>query len=227
MLRTLLFSYLCIPFLAGQSPAIAQQNNNWNNQLGQSGWQSPPNTQSQPQQWQAPQSQGQWQSGGWQPINSNNQAGPSYYGNATTTQPNDQYQAPGAYLNQSNPSGAFNDSINGTATTPTQINQTTNTTPNQTQQGQVHKHEGLKNTLAGMSKALETAATVAAPVAGAAGAMMMTRAMMGPYAYSPYGYPPMGMGMGMGMPMMPYGGYNPYGYGAPFMRPGMSSFFHY
>jgi hypothetical protein len=217
MLRTLLFSYLCILFLAGQSPAIAQQNNNWNNQLGQSGWQTPQNTQSQTQQWQAPQSQGQWQSGGWQPINSNNQAGPNYYGSATSVQTNDQYQAPGAYLNQSNPSGAFNDSMNAAATS--QNVPTTNNTPSQTQQGQVHKHEGLKNTLAGMSKALETAAVVAAPVAGAAGAMMMTRAMMGPYAYSPYG-----------APMMPYrgfGGYNPYGYGTPFVRPGMSSFFHY
>jgi hypothetical protein len=224
MLRTLLFSYLCILFLAGQSAAIAQQNNNWNNQLGQSGWQTPQNTQSQPQQWQAPQSQGQWQSGGWQPINSSNQAGPSYYGTATSGQTNDQYQEPGAYLNQSNPNGAFNDSINGASTNLN--NPATNSTPNQTQKGQVHKHEGLKNTLTGMGKALETAATVAAPVAGAAGAMMMTRAMMGPYAYSPYGFG--GYPMGMGMPMMPYGGYNPYGgYGTPFMRPGMSSFFHY
>jgi hypothetical protein len=233
MFKPLPISYFCLLLLTCGSAANAQQNSNWNSQPANqnTGWQAPQGNQAQSSQGA---NQGTWQpssgSGGWQPIGTDNQAGPSFYGNATTTQPNEQLQEPGAYLNQAPPNNGFSDTVsagNGT--------QNNNSTSNNTQQGHPKKsHEGLKNVVTGMGKAFESAATVAAPVAGAAGGMMLGRAMMGGYGYpmSPYGgygMNPYGMGgMGMGMPMMNPYGMGGYGMGMPMMNPyGMSSFMHY
>jgi len=197
--------------------------------MGQSDWQTPGGPQgdwkapSAAQGWQAPQSnQGQWQQnqqwqspgqsqGQWQAISpsSADQAGPSYYGNANASPTNDQYQEPGSYLNQSSAQNPFNDSVS----TNTNVKQDTSSgagSTTATQQGHVHKsHEGLKNALVGVGKALETGATVAAPVAEA---YMISRAIRAG-GYYPYGYG------------MPYRYANPYG--MPYMNPGMSSFLHF
>jgi len=232
MLQALLISYFCLLFLSCGSAAIAQQNQNGNYQPADqnTGWQAPQGNQTQTNQsWQG---QGQSQ-GGWQPLGTD-QAGPSLTGNASTTQPNDQYQEPGAYLNKSAPNNAFNDTVsagNGTQSGQSNAGTNSNTGNNSQQQGHVKKnHEGLKTVMTGMGRAFETAATVAAPIAGG---YMMGRAMSAgygsPYGMSPYGMSPYGgMGMGgYGMPMMsPYGGMG--GYGMPMMNPyGMSSFMHY
>jgi hypothetical protein len=181
------------------------------------GWQAPPSNQGQwqpNQQWQSPgQSQGQWQANS---PSSAEQAGPNYYGNANASPATDQYQEPGSYLNQSPAQNPFNDTVfsNNNVKQDTSSGAASTTA---TQQGQVHKsHEGLKNALVGVGRALEMGATVAAPMAGA---YMLGRAISAG-AYSPYGYG--------GMRMMPYGGYmNPYGMAMPYMNTGMSSFLHY
>jgi len=237
MLYALLISYFSLLFLSCESAAIAQQNQNWNSQPADqnTGWQAPQSNQTQTSQ--GGQGQGQSQ-GGWQPLGTD-QAGPSFYGNASTTQPNEQYQEPGAYLNKSTPNNAFNDTVSAGNSTPSGQSSTgtNSSTGNNTQQGHAKKnHEGLKTVMTGMGRAFETAATVAAPIAGG---YMMGRAMSAgygsPYGMSPYGMSPYGgMGMGgYGMPMSPYG-MSPYGgmgmggYGAPMMNPyGMSSFMHY
>jgi hypothetical protein len=263
MLQNLLLSYFCLIFLTCASPAIAQQANSWGgqpsnqasgqNSMAQSnGWQAPQNNQAQSNQQSQVPAQGQWQPnsppGQWQPLNSNNsggmpQAGPGFYGNATTTQVNEQYQEPGAYLNQAAPNNAFNDTVSTNSGAPSGQNNTvtTDNTGNPAQQGHAKKgHEGLKKALSGMGQAFETAASVAAPIAGG---YMIGKAMSAGYGASPYGYGGMGGYGGMpmspygggygGMPMSPYGGYgSPYGmgmggYGMPMMNPGMSSFLHY
>jgi hypothetical protein len=160
MLQTLLFSYFCLLFLTCETPAVAQQSNGWanpaNNQAQSNGWQAPQNNQAQTnQQWQA-QGQGQWQPnsppGQWQPL-----AGPSLSGQASTTQVNEQYQEPGAYLNQGAPNNAFNDTVSTNGAAPSGQNNSVAT--DNTQQGHAKKgHEGLKKALSGMGQAFPMAA---------------------------------------------------------------------
>ena len=220
--------------LPNQSQSRPQQS-----PLGQSEWQSPNQSQSQSQQpqlgqsdWQLP-SQAQSQSPKQQNYYQNNSYGgqyttqqyqqstPTYYGQANQSQ----YMQPGQSA-----SSSFNQQVNSGQNLNTLIS----TSPNQTKTKKAHEHkdhDGLKEAVGTVGKAVAVGAGIAAPLAGA---YLIGKSLNNAYSRMPYGYgyPAYGMGGlgglgGYGYPMRTINPYyaNPYGYG--YGLGGMSSFMHF